>query len=556
MSTVDHKLISQDAIFELEKLAASLDIGLGMTADMPAEDVNDALLLMGQNPKAPLPPRIKELLSQTPHLPAETEEPGEPAEARALNILDEEFVGKEPAGTPEGREPFASPGPLPKEQGRRDVLAEKDLRFRETWQPRLTLIVSLLALTITGFAVFIKDYAGISSLVTDISTDQIHRFIVISNLIVSLIALIFLVKQKTKDYVIQGEKKFRSLAELDEGADIQIYITNLNNRVGKLVNQFRLHMALFAFSLVLIYGVIWLELLTRGEASGPQEIFRNIGYFPVLTNLINLLGALFVYLGFSVLFNKTLEPHQTSLKTGYDHPDADSDQRGLEIRQILSYNSSLYWGIPLMFFVLYTLIFVSLSVSYAGFLNKEDATRFLNIFDLIAGSANGLAMSLLFGRYVSIEQSISNTGQFKTVFENVFYPFSALPYKSLVSLGIIFVLPIYALAQPLFGSLRITAFGNPNKFETIVFAICLVGKICFFHLTYLLVSKRLLHLYLYGMVAEVGNYKELGACFDDSVALPIVSGGDAAGEAIPGSFGRHGMLPTTEPAQPAARLAG
>jgi hypothetical protein len=132
---------------------------------------------------------------------------------------------------------------------------------------------------------------------------------------------------------------------------------------------------------------------------------------------------------------------------------------------------------------------------------------------LVAGLANGLAMSLLFGKYVSIEHSLSNTPLFKYVFENIFYPFSRKPYKAIVSFGIIFVLPTYALAQPLFGSLRITVFGDPHRFQTIVYAICLVGKIIFFHLTYLLISKKLLHLYLYGLVAEVGNFKELEACF-------------------------------------------
>jgi hypothetical protein len=222
------------------------------------------------------------------------------------------------------------------------------------------------------------------------------------------------------------------------------------------------------------------------------------------------LGALFVQLGFSVLYNKTLEAQEGPSK----NLAADNDQYSLETTQILTYNSSLYWAIPLMFFVLYALIFVSLSVSYLGITDVTAVTHFLNIFDLLAGLANGLAMSLLFGRYVSIEQSIGNTSRFKTVFENIFYPFSSITYKALVSLGIIFILPIYALAQPLFGSLKIDAFGDAENFQTIVYGICLIGKICFFHLTYILISKRLLHLYLYGLASEVGNFRELENCFD------------------------------------------
>jgi hypothetical protein len=71
MSTADNKTISQDAILELEKLAASLDIELEMTANMPAEEVNDSLRLMGLNPKEALPPHIKELVSKYPAAVAE-----------------------------------------------------------------------------------------------------------------------------------------------------------------------------------------------------------------------------------------------------------------------------------------------------------------------------------------------------------------------------------------------------------------------------------------------------------------------------------------------------
>lgn len=400
-----------------------------------------------------------------------------------------------------------------------DVLEEKDRRFRETLQPRLTLILSIAALIVSAFAILSNENRGISNLLKSIF-EHSELIIIIANLFVSTVAFIFLAKQKTDKFIVRDKEKFKSLAELNEGADIQIYTINLNNRVEKLVNQFRLHMSLFAFSLILIYGVILLTVLTSKERTigelllaPPSYEGRTIGYFPIVTNLINLLGALFVQLGFSVLSNKTLEAHKDAAEAQRDSVKIVDDQHSLETTQLIGYNSSLYWAIPLMFFVTYTLIFISLSVTYLGVSNLA-VTRFLNIFDLLAGLANGLAMSLLFGRYVSIEQSIGNTRLFKTVFENIFHPFFSIRYKALVSLGIIFILPIYALAQPLFGSLKIDAFGDPNNFQTMVYAICLVGKICFFHLTYILISKKLLHLYLYGLVSQVGNFKELENCFE------------------------------------------
>jgi hypothetical protein len=84
-------------------------------------------------------------------------------------------------------------------------------------------------------------------------------------------------------------------------------------------------------------------------------------------------------------------------------------------------------------------------------------------------------------------------------------------------MGIVFILPIYALAQPLFGNLQLTEFGDAKVFQTGVFGICLIGKICFFHLSYLLIGQRLLHLYLYGMASNVGNFRELESCFGEAI---------------------------------------
>jgi hypothetical protein len=159
------------------------------------------------------------------------------------------------------------------------------------------------------------------------------------------------------------------------------------------------------------------------------------------------------------------------------------------------------------------MLFIYLSWLFAP---HENAYIFLNRFDLIAGSINGLAMFLLFGRYVSLEQSLRGTNLFKDAFRDLFKPLplfeSEKSYTKIVSFGIIFLLPIYALAQPQFGALEIPLYGEPKIFQTTVYGICLVGKICFFHLTYLLISKGLLHLYLYGLVSKVGNFRKLEKC--------------------------------------------
>jgi len=387
-------------------------------------------------------------------------------------------------------------------ENRNRKLEEKDRHFKEVLLPRLTPILATLAIIVSLFTA-IKGSMGVAELYGRFK-DNLSSIIIGSNILVSLLAVILLGRQRDVRLVIKDKKKFQSLAELGDDVDIKKYTNNLNNRVEKLVSQFKLHVVLFAISLVLIYLIIALTIYTKNEA-------RQITFFTVATNLINLIGALFVHCAFIVLYNKTLIAQTPSGKTAEDA----NDQLKLETSEKLNYYANQYWVMPLLTVVVYTLLFVALSVANSRILKPEEQVVFLNIADLFAGSYNGLAMSLLFGRYVSIEQSVRNTSWYNNLLENIFRPFSNVSYKSVVTVGIVFILPIYALAQPLFGNLQLTEFGNARDFQTWVFGICLVGKICFFHLTYLLISNRILHLYIYGLASNIGNFRELELCFDD-----------------------------------------
>jgi hypothetical protein len=44
------------------------------------------------------------------------------------------------------------------------IFEEKDRRFKETWQPRLTLLISLAALIFSVLTIVTRDLAGITSL--------------------------------------------------------------------------------------------------------------------------------------------------------------------------------------------------------------------------------------------------------------------------------------------------------------------------------------------------------------------------------------------------------
>lgn len=332
-----------------------------------------------------------------------------------------------------------------------------------------------------------------------VAPEKVQRVINVGNILVSFCFLIlFRSKRLQAGYKIDWDEKthaFCDLAEIPDYKDAhgRLYratrekLKGFETRVDTLVKQYLWLMFLFALSLVILYLFI---ILTPGWTQKLPN--RYIGFFPIITNIANFIEGIIVFLAFRVLYSETLDPNV-------------KDNR--------------FWQIPSGLALLYVLVILVLSMAFESW--DEPHTQFLNVFDLIAGSVNGLAMFLLFGRYVSLEQSLKGTKLFADAFRDLFKRLHIIeakkPYTRAVSFGIIFVLPFYALAQPLFGSLYIDLYGSAVNFQTTVYAICLVGKLCFFYLTYLLIRNKLLHLYLYGLISEVGNFSKLEQCLTSVV---------------------------------------
>lgn len=131
----------------------------------------------------------------------------------------------------------------------------------------------------------------------------------------------------------------------------------------------------------------------------------------------------------------------------------------------------------------------------------------MNRLQLFIGSLNGLAMALLFGRYVSMEQ---------TAYDLKEGEYAEREYKNFIHVCTICILPIYAIAQPLFGLFEIRAFGDPGDFANFVFFVCLIGKIFFLYLTYILMKHRLTHLYLHSVITNQGVPKDKKAKDEDT----------------------------------------
>jgi hypothetical protein len=353
----------------------------------------------------------------------------------------------------------------------------------------------------------------------------------------------------TEDYIVEREAVKTGNDSTNRKKDIEDWHETNNKRVGILVKQFTGTIIAFALSLVFTYFFILASDVTKLLKSPPvtekpNQTFtftgniknessdfsqgninvkassssnvrieynleqnkgnlniesenrslpfkltdeREIDWVYILANILNFIGCLAVFASFSSLYIKTVRDGKTSAK---------------------------FYLIPFLALCFYVAIIVTFTQIYSQL--NLDKTIWLNLFDLLAGLFNGLAGTLLFGRYVSIEQSLRYTEKLRSLELTVFG--KEVPFKEIIiSFGIVFVLPIYALAQPLFGTLQIDAFGDPRYFQLSVYLICLIGKICFFHLTYLLIKNNSFHLYLYGLISEVGNLKELEACLGDRI---------------------------------------
>jgi len=206
---------------------------------------------------------------------------------------------------------------------------------------------------------------------------------------------------------------------------------------------------------------------------------REIELLNILSNIFNFVGCLAVFSAFSALYITTVNEGRTTAR---------------------------FYVVPILALIIYVSVVIAFTQLYSKL--NLDKTISLNLLDLAAGLFNGLAGTLLFGRYVSIEHSLRYTERFKSLELKAFG--YEIPFKNfLIPFGIVFLLPIYSLAQPLFGTLQIDAFGNPEYFQLGVYFVCLIGKIWFFYLTYLLIKTNSLHLYIYGLVAKVGNFREL-----------------------------------------------
>jgi len=197
------------------------------------------------------------------------------------------------------------------------------------------------------------------------------------------------------------------------------------------------------------------------EPKSPSCLNFNAAKFlslEVLINSTNLFSAAFLFTAFQVLFARTLK----------------NDNKTWDLNN----------QIPFAIAILITVINFVVLITELGYdLNfKSNAIR------LFGGLFNGVAMALLFSRFISMEFFFKRASK---SFERNFYLY-----------GILVALPLYIAVQPLYG-----LFYNLNTniilFKSIVFLVCFWGKLVFLFFVYTMIDKRWVHAYI--MVSLTNN---------------------------------------------------
>jgi hypothetical protein len=252
-------------------------------------------------------------------------------------------------------------------------------------------------------------------------------------------------------------------------------------RVNILAKQLNDNIIFYALTLMVVYLVFFLE--------GTGIIPANYSdYATGVIDIFNFLSAIFLFLAFKVLYDKTL----------------DDNNRG-----IIYYMDALF----LSFFYILIYILLFRNDDFIKIVCEKKVNVIINDLGLFSGIVNGLAMSLLFSRFISMEHN------FLEIFDNPLFK-SIKKYRKLLYFGTIFLLPLYAVIQPLFGNFDFTEFGDSKIFESMVFLICFFGKLFFLILFSLYMKNKLIHLYFHIVITKHGVPNDLITCFnfkDDQV---------------------------------------
>ena len=307
---------------------------------------------------------------------------------------------------------------------------------------RIAAVIAALGVIISGIIAVIN--------FVPINADSVKATLAALNLITLIIYCYFSTKIPKLEFSEGPENKSKYCEllniELDDKTKTHLGVAEGNAiRVRLLAEQLHTHITWYATFLIVVYilyffdSKFWFNSLFPGK-----DYYKYVHwYFDIAIGICNYLSAVFLFLAFKVLYDKTI-----------------SNDNKTPIRYYT--NALIFSVLFLLGYIIFSVFIVTTSLQNdinTANENLANSTA-LNLFRLFIGIFNGLVMALLFGRYISMEHSayIMKQGIYEVG-----------KYNNIIHLCTIYILPIYALAQPLFGSFEITAFGNPRAFANSVF---------------------------------------------------------------------------------------
>lgn len=270
---------------------------------------------------------------------------------------------------------------------------------------------------------------------------------------------------RPKKFNPKDDSEIAVLAESLNIVDRDFKTAKINiDRVNKVITQLCGKIFGFIIFLLLFYTLNFLEDWK------PEYFSEHLNSpFPIidfLENVFNAISAAFIYFGFKVLYDSTLDENN---------------------------NPKNYYKGTLIFLLGFILSYFLLLLINTDNPHSQDKDKISYVYNLGCGIYNGWAMGLLFGRLISMEYFFKEIQLTTSKFSRRFFHY-----------GAIFILPIYVLANCLYGVQKFEEFNyqNMQALKALIFLICFFGKGFFLLFIYHYINFKWLHIYLHLILAN------------------------------------------------------
>jgi hypothetical protein len=214
------------------------------------------------------------------------------------------------------------------------------------------------------------------------------------------------------------------------------------------------------FSLIELFGHS--DLISKTTI---HDVFSTL-----IDNLFNVASAVFLFIAFFILYSRPMDADNNRLSSGY-------------------------WLTPL-FIVILIMVLNCVIILNGAF--KTNLQTLILTSRMLCGMFNGVGMALLVSRLISMEY---------------FFKESSGIFKNFYLAGATIILPIYVIAQPLWGFLEMPDFHAMEALKAFILIICLWGKIFLVMIIYYMLSKGWIQAYLYMLPIGTDKIKVITKSF-------------------------------------------